>query len=182
MGQSWRNQTLPYAEPGRGILIPIDPSRWEFRPIRDSHELLISELMETKPVARLIMTLGSFPCRTSAVYRYIFSRKRGYISTQSRRLVADCIYLMESVRFRDTYPVVNPRDGKIYDLLPFIPTPDLQRYRRILDYSAMQVKRHLMDPTSHLTSNNRHLLQFPVGIYSVDEKIESVPCQSCVLS
>lgn len=140
-GHYWKglNRYVPIAQLGRGIFIPRPPFKGAFERIRNSEEIELSRVFATRPVARLVAPLQRLSWEAPTVIQEVHPRGRGYIMYQNAAPMSGYRYLQLAARREDLIPVLDPRDGRIYDLSPLLDSRQLRFFRKVYRFTSLRM-------------------------------------------
>ncbi len=136
------NRYLPIAEFELGLLIPAPPFTCTFQRIRKSKDISISKLVSQPAIGRLVAPTDDLEWTAPTVLQLEYPRGRGYISFQTAVPMSDYRYMQLAAQRRDIIPIMDHRDGFIYDLTPLLNGARLRYYRRYLEFAALRTQQN----------------------------------------
>ncbi len=148
------NRYLPIAEFELGLLVPAPPFTCTFQRIKKSRDISIKKLVSQHPTGRLVAPSVEVEWTAPTVLQIEYPKGRGYISFQTAAPMSDYRYMQLAAQRRDIIPIMDHRDGFIYDLTPLLDGKRLRYYRRYLEFAALRTQENYSPRPSEFSDRN----------------------------
>ncbi len=154
------NRYLPIAELELGLLIPAPPFAGTFQRIKKSRDISVKKLISQHPIGRLVAPSDEVEWTAPTVLQIEYPKGRGYISFQTAVPMSDYRYMQLAAQRGDIIPIMDHRDGFIFDLTPLLNARKLRYYRKYLEFAALRTQENYAATHGYVSERNPTV---PVG-------------------